>query len=145
MGVQYNKRISRPRAGDFYIYTVPKITILEAGVTPQYWQRIKELFQYADLLRMLCYRDLRVRYAQTLLGVAWAIMNPLVAVLLLYFVFTIIAKVNTYNVPPLLFTMARLYVWNYFSRVVSDAGGSIIGAHSLGHSPDLPMRYPSGA
>lgn len=131
MVVQYNKPISRPRAGDFYIYTVPKITILEAGVTPQYWQRIRECFQYADLLRMLCYRDLRVRYAQTFLGVAWALMNPLIAVILLYFVFTIIARVNTYHVPPLLFTMAGLYVWNYFSRVVSDAGGSIIGAQSL--------------
>jgi lipopolysaccharide transport system permease protein len=80
---------------------------------------------------MLCYRDLRVRYAQTFLGIAWALMNPVIAVILLYFVFTIIARVNTYAVPPLLFTMAGLYAWNYFSRVVADAGGSIIGAQSL--------------
>jgi lipopolysaccharide transport system permease protein len=110
---------------------MPKVTILQAGVKPQYWQRIRECFQYADLLRMLCYRDLRVRYSQTVLGAAWALMNPVVSVLLLYFVFTVIARVNTYHIPPLLFTMAGLYAWNYFSRVVSEAGGSIIGAQSL--------------
>ncbi len=110
---------------------MPKVTILQAGVSPQYWQRIRECFHYMDLLRMLAYRDLRVRYAQTVLGIAWALMNPLISVILLYFVFGVIARVDTQTVPPLLFSMAGLYVWNYFSRVVSDAGGSIIGAQSL--------------
>jgi lipopolysaccharide transport system permease protein len=108
-----------------------KVTILEAGAGPQFWRRIRECFHYADLLRMLCYRDLRVRYAQTVLGITWAVLNPVISVLLLYFVFSVVARVDTHDVPPLLFAMAGLYGWNYFSRVVTDAGSSIIGSQSL--------------
>jgi lipopolysaccharide transport system permease protein len=106
-------------------------TIIEAGSPIQYWRKIRECWQYKDLLRMLSYRDVRVRYAQTLLGMSWAIINPLVSVLLLYFVFGVVVKVDTQGIPPLLFTMAGLCSWNYFSRVVGEAGGSVIGAQSL--------------
>ena len=106
-------------------------TIIEAGSPVQYWRKIKECWQYRDLLRMLSYRDIRVRYAQTVLGMTWAVINPLISVLLLYFVFGVIVKVDTQGVPPLLFSMAGLCSWNYFSRVVGEAGGSVIGAQSL--------------
>jgi lipopolysaccharide transport system permease protein len=62
---------------------------------------------------------------------AWAIINPLISVLLLYFVFGVVVKVDTQGVPPLLFSMAGLCSWNYFSRVVGEAGSSVIGAQSL--------------
>ncbi len=106
-------------------------TIIEAGSPIQYWRKIKESWQYRNLLRMLSYRDIRVRYAQTFLGMAWAIINPLLSVLLLYFVFGVVVKVDTQGVPPLIFTMAGICSWNYFSRVVGEAGGSVIGAQSL--------------
>lgn len=106
-------------------------TIIEAGSPVQYWRKIKECWQYRDLLRMLSYRDIRVRYAQTVLGMTWAIINPLISVLLLYFVFGVVIKVDTQGVPPLLFSMAGICSWNYFSRVVGEAGGSVIGAQSL--------------
>ena len=106
-------------------------TIIEAGSPVQYWRKIKECWQYRDLLRMLSYRDIRVRYAQTFLGMTWAIINPLISVLLLYFVFGVVIKVDTQGVPPLLFSMAGICSWNYFSRVVGEAGGSVIGAQSL--------------
>jgi lipopolysaccharide transport system permease protein len=106
-------------------------TIIEAGSPIQYWRKIKECWQYRDLLRMLSYRDVRVRYAQTLLGMAWAIINPIISVLLLYFVFGVVIKVDTQGIPPLLFSMAGLCSWNYFSRVVGEAGSSVIGAQSL--------------
>ncbi|HJW29138.1 MAG TPA: ABC transporter permease [Saprospiraceae bacterium] len=108
-----------------------KVTIIQSGVRPQYWHRIKECFQYRDLLRMLCYRDLRVRYAQTFLGITWALINPLVSTLVLYFVFSVITHADTQDIPPILYTLSGLYAWNYFSRVVSDAGNSIIGAQAL--------------
>jgi lipopolysaccharide transport system permease protein len=107
------------------------MTIIEAGSPVQYWRKIKECWQYRDLLRMLSYRDIRVRYAQTVLGLAWAIINPLVSVLLLYFVFGVVIKVDSQGVPPLLFSMAGICSWNYFSRVVGEAGISVIGAQSL--------------
>lgn len=106
-------------------------TIIEAGSPVQYWRKIRECWQYRDLLRMLTYRDVRVRYAQTFLGMTWAVINPVVSVLLLYFVFGVVVKVNTQGIPPLVFTMAGLCSWNYFSRVVGEAGGSVIGAQSL--------------
>ncbi len=106
-------------------------TIIEAGSPVQYWRKIKECWQYRDLLRMLSYRDVRVRYAQTVLGMAWAVINPLISVLLLYFVFGVVIKVDTQGVPPLLFSMAGICSWNYFSRVVGEAGSSVIGAQSL--------------
>ncbi len=108
-----------------------KTTILQAGSSPQYFQKIKECFHYIDLLRMLSYRDIRTRYAQTFLGLSWGVINPVISVLLLYFVFGVVVKVDTQGVPPLLFTMAGLFSWNYFSRVVGEAGGSIIGSQSL--------------
>jgi lipopolysaccharide transport system permease protein len=107
------------------------MTIIEAGSPVQYWRKIKECWQYRDLLRMLSYRDIRVRYAQTFLGMTWAIINPLISVLLLYFVFGVVIKVDTQGVPPLLFSMAGICSWNYFSRVVGEAGSSVIGAQSL--------------
>lgn len=107
------------------------VTVMQAGVAVQYFQRLAECFRYRDLLRMLSYRDLRVRYAQTLLGVSWAVINPVIAVLLLYFVFTIVAKVDTQGVPPILFTLTGLCSWSYFTRVITDAGHSIVGAQTL--------------
>lgn len=108
-----------------------KVTIIEAASPVQYFRRIKETFQYYDLLHMLTYRDIRVRYAQTFFGMAWAIINPVVSVLLLYFVFGIVIKVDTGGIPPLLYTMTGICSWNYFARVVGEAGSSIIGAQSL--------------
>jgi len=111
--------------------TKPNVTIIDAASPVPYFRKIKEAFQYYDLLVMLVYRDIRVRYAQTFFGMAWAFINPVVSVLLLYFVFGIVIKVDTNGVPPLLYTMTGICSWNYFSRVVGDAGGSIIGAQSL--------------
>lgn len=108
-----------------------QLTIIEAGSPIQYFRRLKECWRYLDLLRMLSYRDVRVRYAQTYLGLTWAVINPVISVLLLYFVFGVVVKVDTQGIPPLAFTMAGLYSWNYFSRVVGEAGGSIIGSQSL--------------
>ncbi len=107
------------------------LTIIEAGSPVQYFRKIIECWKYRDLLWMLSYRDIKVRYAQTILGVAWAVINPVVSMLLLYFVFNVVVKVDTGGIPPLLFVMAGLIAWTYFSRTVGEAGNSIIGAQSL--------------
>jgi lipopolysaccharide transport system permease protein len=91
----------------------------------------KECWQRRDLIRMLSLRDIKVRYTQTLLGMIWAVINPLVSLLLLLFVFHIVVRVDTGNVPAILFTVSGLCVWNYFSKVVGEAGISIVGAQEL--------------
>lgn len=106
-------------------------TVIEAGSPVHYLRKLRELWHYRDLLWMLTYRDLRVRYAQTLLGIGWVVLNPVLSVVLLYFVFGVVTKVDTQGVPALVFTMAGLCSWNYFARVVGEAGISLIGSQSL--------------
>lgn len=107
------------------------LTTIEAGSPVQYIRKLKECWHYRGLLWMLTYRDIRVRYAQTILGMGWAILNPVLSVVLLYTVFSRVAKVDTENIPALVYTMAGLVHWNYFARVVGESGTSIIGAQSL--------------
>ncbi len=94
-------------------------------------QKLKELYQYRELLFTLSFKDFKVKYAQTLIGLTWALLNPLVTVLLLTFVFGTVAKIDTGEVPHALFTLAGLCGWNYFSSIVSQAGSSIIGSQNM--------------
>jgi lipopolysaccharide transport system permease protein len=91
----------------------------------------KELYRYRELLWILTWRDLKVRYAQTIVGVLWAIINPLFTLLVLTFVFKTVADVDTGGYPHLLFTLSGMAGWTYFSSVVAGAGGSIISAQQM--------------
>ncbi len=108
-----------------------KTYVIDAKAGLQIPARLKECWQRRDLIRMLGYRDIKVRYTQTLLGMVWAILNPVISVLLLVFVFHVIAGVDTEGVPAVLFTVSGLCAWNYFSKVLSEAGISIVGAQEL--------------
>lgn len=92
---------------------------------------LKELYRYRELLWILTWRDLKVRYAQTIVGVLWAIINPLFTLLVLTFVFKTVANVDTGGYPHLLFTLSGMAGWTYFSSVVAGAGGSIISAQQM--------------
>jgi lipopolysaccharide transport system permease protein len=108
-----------------------ELRIIDANRRINYWEHITECWQRRDLILTLVMRDIRVRYVQTYLGILWAILHPVISVLLLVFVFSIIAGVDTQTIPPVLFVTSGLCVWNYFSRVVAEAGDSVIGAQSL--------------
>ncbi len=105
-------------------------TIIEARKNP-FKIDWKEIFAYRDLLWTLTWRDIRVQYAQTALGLAWAIINPLLNILLFSFVFGIVAKVDTGNVPHLLFTTVGMCGWTYFSTLMTNASNSIISAQGM--------------
>ena len=92
---------------------------------------VKELYQYRELLWTLTYRDIRIKYAQTALGLAWAILNPMLTVAILSFIFGVIAKVDTGDVPHLIYTLAGMCGWTYFQAVMTSAGDSIIGAQNM--------------
>jgi len=91
----------------------------------------KELWSYRQLLFSLAWRDIRVKYAQTYVGLLWAIINPVFNLLVLSFVFGQIAKVDTGDIPHVVFTIAGLAAWTYFSTLLSEAGNSIVGAQSM--------------
>ena len=110
---------------------MPKTLIIDANSGIRLREKLGECWQRWELIKMLSYRDIKVRYTQTSIGMMWAIINPVISILLLVFVFNIIVKMDTNGIPPLLFTVSGLCAWNYFSKVVSEAGTSIVGAQAL--------------
>lgn len=92
---------------------------------------LKELFSYRDLFLILAYRDLRVRYAQTFLGLAWAIVQPLITLMIFTLVFGRFVKVNTDGVPYPVFALCGMVSWTYFAFVMNQSGNSIIGAQEM--------------
>ena len=90
----------------------------------------KELYRYKDLFLTLTWRDFRVRYAQTTIGLLWALLQPVVTLLILSLVFGKFVGVKT-EVPHMLFTMSGMAVWTYFSFVMSNAGNSIIANQGM--------------
>lgn len=105
-------------------------TVIEAGKS-QYFPNFRELRKYKNLLYSLAWRDLRVKYAQTYVGFLWAFINPIFNLIVLSFVFGVVAKVDTNGFPQIVFTIAGLSAWTYFSTLMSEAGTSIIGAQSM--------------
>jgi len=92
---------------------------------------LKELVRYKDLFFTLAYRDLRVRYAQTFLGLLWAFIQPATTLVIFSIVFGRFVNVDTGGVPYPVFAVIGVSLWTYFSFVLSQSGGSIIGAQEM--------------
>ena len=92
---------------------------------------LKELFRYKDLFWVLAYRDLRVRYAQTFLGLLWAFIQPLSTLLIISVVFGRFVKVDTGGIPYPVFAIIGVSLWTYFSFVLTQSGGSVIGSQEM--------------
>ncbi|MBA4010565.1 MAG: phosphate ABC transporter permease [Phenylobacterium sp.] len=90
-----------------------------------------ELLLYRDLLMFLVWRDLKVRYQQTILGSAWAIIQPLATMVVFTVVFGKLAKLPSDGVPYPLFSFTALVIWTYFSQAVTGAVNSLIGNTQL--------------
>ncbi|MCX5762781.1 MAG: ABC transporter permease [Gemmatimonadetes bacterium] len=104
--------------------TVPVVRIGEGATSP--FRTLREIWNYRDLFSALGVRDLRLRYRQTFLGIAWVVLQPLAAAGIFAFVFGTIAKVPTDGQPYLLFSLAALTGWNFFSSVLTRASASLI-------------------
>jgi lipopolysaccharide transport system permease protein len=96
----------------------------------QLFPDFSEVFRYKDLFFTLAWRDFRVRYAQTTIGLLWALLQPLITLLILSLVFGTFIAVKT-PVPHLLFTLAGMSIWTYFSYVMTNAGSSIISSQDM--------------
>lgn len=90
------------------------------------WERVKELSHYSDLLSFLIRRDIKVRYVQSVLGIGWALIQPLFSMLLFTFVFGKIAKIDAGSLPYPLFSYTGLLAWTYFSSSLSDGAASLV-------------------
>jgi len=91
-----------------------------------------EVWRFRDLMFTLAGRDLRLRYKQTALGVAWVILQPLMAAGIFSFVFGKVAQMPSDGLPYFLFSYAGLMGWNLFSATVGKVSGSLVGnAHLI--------------
>lgn len=102
---------------------------IEAGQTEKhYWL---DLWRYRELFYILAWRDIAVRYKQTVIGVAWAILRPLLTMMIFVVVFGKIAKLPSEGVPYPIFVFAAMLPWTFFATAFSDASNSLIGNSNL--------------
>lgn len=92
---------------------------------------LKELWDYKDLFWILAYRDVRVRYSQTFLGLTWAFIQPAATLLIFTVVFGRAVKVDTGNIPYPVFAICGMTAWTYFAFVLNQSGNSIISAQEM--------------
>ena len=92
------------------------------------WKMVdfRELWRYKDLLYFLTLRGIKARYAQSILGVSWAIIQPLFTTLVFTLVFGGLAKVDSDGMPYILFSYLALWPWNYFSGTLTESANSLI-------------------
>jgi len=99
-------------------------TILEAGrAEKNYW---RDLWRYRELFQVLAWRDLSVRYKQTVIGVAWAVVRPVLTMLVFTFVFGTVANLKSHGAAPYaLMVFAGLLPWQFFSTALTDSSNSL--------------------
>src|SRR5579859_676328 len=88
--------------------------------------KIKVLWDYRELMLLLAWRDVMVRYKQSLLGVAWVVIQPLVAMLIFTVIFGRLAKLPSEGVPYAVFTYSALLPWTLFSTAVTRSANSLL-------------------
>jgi len=121
-GANYLVRMPEPAAG-------PVITILP----PKGWAPL-ELREFAgahELLYFLVLRSLKLRYKQTVLGAAWAVLQPLLTMAVFSVVFGHLARLGSDGLPYPVFALSALVPWTYFANALSQAGNSLVDQHQL--------------
>lgn len=106
------------------------LTVIEP---PRGWWRInfRELWEFRELLYFLSWRDILLRYKQTVLGVLWAVLQPLLTMVVFSVIFGGFAKLPSSGIPYPLFTYAALLPWQFFSRAVADTATSLVSNQQL--------------
>src|SRR5215472_14519647 len=106
------------------------IIIIEPGRREHnYW---RDLWRYRELFYVLAWRDLAVRYKQTIIGVAWALIRPFLTMIIFTIIFGQIAKLPSDGMVPYpLMVFAGMLPWTFFSAGLSEASGSLVGNANL--------------
>jgi lipopolysaccharide transport system permease protein len=92
---------------------------------------IRELWAYRELVYFLAWRDVKVRYKQTVLGVLWAVIQPFFTMVIFTLLFGQLAKIPTDGIPGPIFYFSALVPWIYFSSTVTNAGMSLVANSGL--------------
>ena len=103
--------------------------LIEAGHTERnYW---RDLFRYRELFYFLAWRDVLVRYKQTVIGVLWAVLRPFLTMVIFVFVFSHIAKLPSEGIPYPVMVFAAMLPWQLFSTSLSEGSNSLISNANL--------------
>src|SRR5271170_2609836 len=99
--------------------------IIEAGRTErQYW---RDLWGYRELFYFPAWRDLLVRYKQTIIGVGWSLIRPILTMLVLTVVFGKLGKMPSGGLPYPLLVRCGMLPWQFFSNAIAESGNSLVG------------------
>ncbi|MBV1905933.1 MAG: ABC transporter permease [Pseudomonadales bacterium] len=110
--------------------TEPRITHIRASTG---WASvsIRELWLYREVVFFLAWRDIKVRYKQTIFGSAWALFQPVLSMIIFTIIFSRIAKLPSDGIPYPIFSYAALVPWTFFANSVGKASGSLVGGGSI--------------
>ena len=103
-------------------------------ITPKSgWQviNIAELIEYRDLFFFLVWRDIKVLYAQTILGFLWAILQPLTQIVIFTIIFGKVAKISTDGIPYILFSSVAIIPWTYLTQSMTQSSQSLITGQKM--------------
>jgi lipopolysaccharide transport system permease protein len=105
-----------------------EITIERGRASRQYWT---DIWRYRELLYFLAWRDILVRYKQTVVGVAWSVLRPLLTMVVLTIVFGKLAKLPSGGVPYPILVFCGMLPWQFFASALSESGNSLVGNANL--------------
>jgi len=117
-----------------YQKNISQNSLSQTVIRPQKgWRLIdlKELREYKDLFYFLVWRDIKVRYAQSVLGVGWAVIQPVFTMIVFTIVFGKLAKISSDGVPYAIFSFTALVPWTYFSTALTSASGSLVAGSGM--------------
>jgi lipopolysaccharide transport system permease protein len=92
---------------------------------------LKAVWEYRELLYFLVWRDVKVRYKQTVLGATWAILQPVMTMTIFTVIFSYFARIPSDGLPYPVFAYAALLPWNYFAQAMNRSGNSLVGNAGL--------------
>lgn len=122
--------LSNGNSGNLEIASLGEIrkpTVVVEPIRGLFHLDLQAVWHYRELLYFLIWRDVKVRYKQTTIGAAWAILQPLMTMVVLTLIFGNFAKIPSDGLPYPIFAFTALLPWNYFSQAVSHSGESLVG------------------
>jgi lipopolysaccharide transport system permease protein len=111
--------------------TLPKQVEYTTSGIPPVLEGLRDLWSYRELFFFLAWRDITIRYRQTALGAAWAVLQPLITMLVFTFLFGVVVKVDTGGIPAPIFYFSALLPWLYFAATITSAGNSLVSNGDL--------------
>ncbi len=121
-------RVSGMRSSDMAAQA--PVLVIEAGSSPL-GKQLSELWEYRELLYFLAWRDFKVRYKQTFLGAAWAIIQPVFTMVIFSIFFGYLGKIPSDGIPYPVFTYCALLPWSLFAHALAESSNSLINNQNL--------------